>query len=120
MPDCATPPERGPHPSRNPKEITAEHTKLRRKAADSPCPNHSHRYQVRATPYREKSRLEVNEAFGFIGTAGFTGTPGQLRYAVTSNQQFTFVQTDSNGDKVADLQLVMNGRHVLTAADFVL
>lgn len=59
-----------------------------------------------------------DQSFSFIGTAGFTGTAGQLRYA--ANATDTYVYGDVDGDKVADLMIQISGVHLLTSSDFYL
>lgn len=59
-----------------------------------------------------------NQAFAFIGTAGFSGAAGELRYSVSG--AFTSIYGDTNGDKIADLAIVLDGQHALTASDFYL
>ena len=60
-----------------------------------------------------------NQAFNFIGGAGFTHSAGQLRVD-TSNPNTTVVLGDVNGDGVADFAIQLDGNHLLTASDFVL
>lgn len=59
-----------------------------------------------------------NQAFSFVGTAAFSGVAGELRYAVIGGN--TFVQGDTDGDKVADLMIQLDGVHALVASDFTL
>jgi Ca2+-binding RTX toxin-like protein len=59
-----------------------------------------------------------DQAFSFIGTAGFTGVAGQLRYA--TNATDTYVFGDVDGDKVSDLIIQITGVHLLTSSDFYL
>ncbi len=56
--------------------------------------------------------------FTFIGTAGFSGTAGELRYEHTNGN--TFVSGDTNGDGTADFMIRLDGLHTLTSGDFVL
>ena len=58
-----------------------------------------------------------NQAFSFIGSAGFSGA-GQLR--VTDNGVNTFVRADVDGDGVVDFQVQLTGVHTLTDASFIL
>jgi Ca2+-binding RTX toxin-like protein len=60
----------------------------------------------------------ADDAFRFVGTGAFTGVAGQLRYGTASG--FTFVSADTDGDKVADLVIKLDGTLALVAADFVL
>ncbi|CUH77119.1 calcium-binding protein [Tropicibacter naphthalenivorans] len=57
-------------------------------------------------------------AFGFVGTARFSGTAGELRYFTTTAS--TVVRADVDGDAVADFEVLLNGAMTLSAADFVL
>jgi Ca2+-binding RTX toxin-like protein len=62
----------------------------------------------------------TNEAFTWIGDAGFSGTAGELRvYQVGSDW---FVEGDTDGDGAADLAIgvVTTNGHILSAADFLL
>ena len=59
-----------------------------------------------------------NQAFGFIGTGGFTGQAGQL-HQITVNGN-TIVEGDVDGNRAADFQIQLNGLHTLQATDFVL
>ena len=59
-----------------------------------------------------------SSSFSFIGTAGFSGAAGELRYAKTGTD--TFIYADVNGDKVADMTLKLVGLHDLTSSHFYL
>jgi Ca2+-binding RTX toxin-like protein len=60
-----------------------------------------------------------NQSFNFIGSAGFTGAAGQLRFAVTA-PGVTTVAGDVTGDGVSDFHVTLTGQIGLQAADFVL
>lgn len=60
----------------------------------------------------------VDDAFSFIGTHGFSGVAGQLRYFVSNGD--TFVQGDTNGDGQADFLIFIEGSHSLVSTDFLL
>jgi uncharacterized protein len=66
--------------------------------------------------------VEGVQGFAFIGNAAFSGGgAAQLRY--TSSGDDTLVQADTNGDGVADFEIVLQGLSdgaTLTAADFIL
>ena len=64
------------------------------------------------------SDLSGDQAFAFIGTGAFTGGAGQLRYTTAGG--YTTISADANGDKVADLQIILTGTITLVAADFAL
>jgi Ca2+-binding RTX toxin-like protein len=57
-----------------------------------------------------------NDAFSFIDTVGFSKVAGQLRFDVSSSS----VLGDTNGDGVADFQIVLTGITAVTADDFIL
>lgn len=60
----------------------------------------------------------VDDAFTFIGTAGFSGSAGQLRYFRSDGD--TFVAGDLNGDRIADFLILLEGSQTLVATDFIL
>ncbi|MGF6228197.1 Ca2+-binding RTX toxin-like protein [Inquilinus ginsengisoli] len=59
-----------------------------------------------------------DQAFGFIGTALYTGVAGQLRFAVAGG--VTTIAGDVNGDKVSDFHIQLTGAIGLVASDFLL
>lgn len=62
-----------------------------------------------------------DQAFTFVGTAVFTNTGiGQLRYTTSGGD--ILLQADTNGDGVADMEIILQGigASTLTAADFIL
>lgn len=58
--------------------------------------------------------LGGNQAFSFIGSAAFTGTSGQLRYASG------LLSADLNGDSIADIVVEFQNLTPLVAGDFFL
>ncbi len=60
----------------------------------------------------------MDDAFTFIGTGGFSGTAGEVRYAFGGSH--TIISADVDGDGVADFQIDLNGNITLAASDFVL
>ena len=71
--------------------------------------------------------LDLDEAYEFIGTAGFTGERAQVRYAVENGR--TVVQVDGTQftggavqglDGVADAEIELAGAFTLTADNFML
>lgn len=65
------------------------------------------------------SRRDGNQAFSFIGSAPFWGRAGQLR--LFANTTGVIVQGDTDGDRVADMEIKLLGVTALTrltAADF--
>ena len=59
-----------------------------------------------------------NQAFDFIGSAGFSGTKGELRYQDVGSD--LRVQADTNGDGNADFEIVLRNISTLSADDFIL
>lgn len=59
-----------------------------------------------------------NQAFVFIGGAAFSGVAGQLRAQLSGGD--TVVSGDVDGDRAADVQVVLTGTVALEAGDFVL
>jgi subtilisin family serine protease len=60
------------------------------------------------------TRLSGNQAFAFIGDAGFGRIAGQLRFAGG------VMQADVNGDARADMEIAIQGVSALLAVDFIL
>jgi hypothetical protein len=58
-----------------------------------------------------------DQAFSWIGNGAFTGTAGELGYAVSGGN--TWIAADIDGDGGADWYIGLIGVHVLTASDFV-
>jgi Ca2+-binding RTX toxin-like protein len=65
-----------------------------------------------------KTTVAGDQAFGFIGTALFTGIAGQLRYAASGG--VTTIAGDVNGDGASDFHIQLTGTIALVAGDFVL
>ena len=63
----------------------------------------------------------TDNAFIFRGTNNFTGG-GEVRYFQDAGNNRTIVQAEFEGDGnlVVDMEIQLNGLHVLAAADFVL
>ncbi|HEX6376847.1 MAG TPA: calcium-binding protein [Allosphingosinicella sp.] len=59
-----------------------------------------------------------DQAFSFIGTAAFSNVAGQLRYAFDGAD--TWLQGDTDGDGVADFEIVFSGNVTLAGSDFLL
>ena len=59
-----------------------------------------------------------NQAFSFIGTTGFGGVAGQLRWQ--SAGAYRLIQGDVNGDSVADLTIRVKGTDTPVSSWFVL
>jgi len=65
----------------------------------------------------------VNDAFSFIGTAAFAfggASAGQLRLVGLGGPNAVVVEADINGDRVADLQIFINGQTTMVVTDFIL
>lgn len=59
-----------------------------------------------------------DDRFSFVGTAGFSGAAGELRYELTDAG--AVIEGDLDGDRIADFVLVAEAATSLTALDFVL
>lgn len=59
-----------------------------------------------------------DQAFTFIGTAGFSGAEGELRYE--QGKKNTIIQADIDGDGVEDFAITLSGLHSLETGDFIL
>ena len=64
-----------------------------------------------------KTATEADDRFAFLGNKAFSGIAGQLRYDVVAGN--TFVEGNTDGDKLADFYVRLDGLHTLVAADFV-
>lgn len=65
-----------------------------------------------------RTTIGGNQAFAFIGNAGFSGQAGQLRSAIRTDG--THVLGDVNGDRRADFEIYLDDRIVLDRGDFFL
>jgi hypothetical protein len=65
-----------------------------------------------------RSGTSAADAFKFIGSRGFTGHAGELRFAYSGSS--TLIQMDVNGDRHADSAIELSGRIALHAGDFIL
>jgi hypothetical protein len=72
-----------------------------------------HLGSIDANPY-----ASGDQSFAFIGSSAFTGGLGQLRVVQSAGD--TNILADLNGDRVADLHIVLEGTMSLTSTDFVL
>ena len=59
-----------------------------------------------------------DQAFAFVGTRGFSGSAGELRYAAADGD--TWIEGDVDGDRSADLVIRLDDAVSLAARDFVL
>jgi chitinase len=64
------------------------------------------------------AKLGGNQAFDFVGGRNFTRAPGELRVEKSGGD--TFVYADVNGDRKADLAILLDGTINLTEDCFVL
>jgi len=64
------------------------------------------------------SGIAGDQAFSWIGTAAFSGTAGELRYAFDGTD--TWLQGDTTGDGVSDFEIVFTGSLTLFTTDFYL
>ncbi|WP_189654738.1 hypothetical protein [Paracoccus mutanolyticus] len=62
--------------------------------------------------------LPGNQAFSYIGGAGFTGQSGQLRAQLAAGG--TLILADVNGDRVADFSILLDDSLALGANAFIL
>jgi bile acid-coenzyme A ligase len=69
-----------------------------------------------------RSNVSGNDAFRFIETGSFSGKSGELHYVsrTLAGVSSTIIEGDVNGDRLADFQIELSGRHALAASDFVL
>jgi Ca2+-binding RTX toxin-like protein len=74
--------------------------------------------RIRLTGIDANANAAGDQAFAFIGTGGFTGVAGQLRYV--NNGVETNAYGDVNGDKVADFTITFVDAPGLIATDFLL
>ncbi len=68
----------------------------------------------------DASSQPSDQAFTFIGEAGFSGAEGELRFFKNAQKGITIVSGDIDGDGVADFQIQLNGIIDLTQGDFIL
>ena len=61
-----------------------------------------------------------NQAFKFIGTNGFTGTTGEVRYYRRGSSSIVQVDIHGDGNRTADMEIQLNGTSFISASDFVL
>jgi Ca2+-binding RTX toxin-like protein len=66
----------------------------------------------------DKIALEQVGAKSFVGSNAFSGTAGQVRVSTSAEQ--TIIELDSDGDRIADLQIELTGGFLLEKSDFIL
>lgn len=79
---------------------------------------------IQGTAHKPGDKIDLSENAGifgeshFIGTAEFSGAPGEIRYEISNGQ--TIVSIEADGRPGIDLSINLTGEIVLTAADFIL
>jgi Ca2+-binding RTX toxin-like protein len=63
-------------------------------------------------------RTAGNQEFSYIGAAAFSGNAGELRYGFDGAD--TWLQGDTDGDGLADFEIMLSGAVTPIAADFIL
>jgi serralysin len=61
-----------------------------------------------------------DQAFRFIGTAEFTGQPGELRYVQRTDTDRTVIVADVDGDRAIDYKVVLELARTMYLEDFIL
>jgi Ca2+-binding RTX toxin-like protein len=80
---------------------------------------------LQGTDLVDLSRIDANtgvagdQAFAFLGVAGFGGVAGQARVD-QGTPGITALEVDVNGDAIADMRIELVGTHALQATDLVL
>jgi Ca2+-binding RTX toxin-like protein len=74
--------------------------------------------QILLTPIQAVSGSATDQSFAWIGANGFSGKAGELHQVNLGGS--TLIEGDINGDRVADIQIELKGKYVLTAGDFLL
>ena len=80
--------------------------------------NHAQGDRIDLAALDADSGTDGNQAFTFIGTAGFSGA-GQARINYPTAYS-TKIELDFNGDHTPDMSIELAGHHDLSSADFVL
>ena len=79
---------------------------------------HGQRDRIQLSGIDADTTVGGNQAFHWIGKAGFSGDAGELRYATSGAK--TIVYGDDDGNRVADFHIDLTGKLALVAADFIL
>ena len=74
--------------------------------------------RINLNPIDANTDLVGNQAFKFIGSAGFNGEAGELRYGNSGGD--TFISGDIDGDGLSDFRIVLDRDLKMISADFVL
>jgi serralysin len=80
--------------------------------------NHSEADKIDLHNIDANTALLGDQAFHFVGAAGFSGTAGELRLLYTATQ--TFIMLDNNGDSQADMMIAIQGNLPIAAEDLIL
>ena len=64
------------------------------------------------------SGVAGNQAFHWVGSAGFTGAPGELGYFASSGN--TIIRGSNDADAASEFEIQLNGIKTLTVDDFYL
>ena len=64
------------------------------------------------------TNTSANDAFTFINSAAFSNTAGELRIKMLDNG--VMVQGDTDGDGIADFEIIVEGVDILSTTDFYL
>ncbi|MFC7537886.1 calcium-binding protein [Sphingomonas sp. GCM10030256] len=76
------------------------------------------RIDLKAVDANATNGTSTNEAFRWVGSSAFQGTPGELRYEQISGNTFLFGDVD--GDTVPDFCVQIIGLHSLISSDILL
>ena len=68
--------------------------------------------------HSEHDRITINNAVTFLGNAAFAGQTNAIRFVAHVAAQTTSVFFDSDGNKVADIEIPLTGVHHRVAGDF--
>jgi serralysin len=74
--------------------------------------------QIDLTGIDADTTVAGHDAFRFLGTAAFDGTPGALHTIYDAVHNVTVLEGDTNGDKVADFGIELVGNLTLSQSDF--
>ena len=61
-----------------------------------------------------------NQAFQFIGTRGFSGNAGEVRYYRSGSSAGGQVDVQGDSDTLAEMEIQLNGTSSISASDFIL
>jgi Ca2+-binding RTX toxin-like protein len=61
-----------------------------------------------------------NQAYRYIGDGDFTGHAGELRYEYFASIGMTAIDLDNNGDRQADMTIMVEGDRTMLVSDFLL